>query len=286
MHMPDIQPLRTALSHITEAVDRFNTIWPDYLVEGFAFSTEDRTTNTRPDFIKTKELSGSELVTSCKTAFANFHYRKDQHPGTVSRTPGVLFVNRDLQVEINRINALKGIFKAMIQDVPMPTRAKYTRLALPGVCLLQVYREIVLFSKPADAVYFSWASQTTTNSRVSSSDLWERIEQMSKPDTLTTSEYHAMLSHQKAMLSQHSELVIRRIKAPHPRVQFRLSGDSSSAGRIFAANLPIFMQAQQGQILPHIYPLTSYSGNRQPRKRRSDAGEHTPVIPSLNVYTA
>lgn len=285
MTIPDIQPLRTALSDIQDAVNTFNQIWPDRFIEGFAFSTEIRSTNTRPDFICVKSL-GESLVSDCQEAFANFHYQEHQHPGTVSRTPGVLFVDADLSPHINRINTLKAQLKAMIQAVPTATRAKFTRQALPSVSLLQVYREIAHFSKPTDSVYFSWASHTTTNSRISSLELWDRIEQMSKPDNLTNSEYAALLSHQKAMLSQHSELVIRRVKAPHPRVQFRHTGDTSTAGRIFAANLPIFVPLKHGQTLPHIYSLTSYSHDKQPRKRRSDASDHAPVIPSLNVYTA
>lgn len=282
--VPDIYPIREALRRLESAVARFNGRWPDLSSKAIAFELPVRSDNTRASMIEVKPLEGDVAITAIKSGLSQFHRADDQHPGTVFRLPGLVLTQHDLTDEITLINNLKGRIREQMLQVPQNQRAKFAREALPGINLLQVYREIDFFKLPFDTASFTWAAHTTTNQRLDSGQMWERILQMEKPTGMSDETHQALREQQQKALSQHAEVVIRRVKAPHPRVQLKELGNPTVSGRILPASLPVFALHDPSKSLPVVYPLETFQEGRS-RKVRTDAGAHEPLIPSLNVYS-
>lgn len=282
--MPDIYPIREALRRLESAVARFNATWPHHAQQTVAFEIPVRADNNRANAIEVAPLTGEAAVLAVQSGLAQFARFDEQHPGTVFRLPGLVLTAHDLSAEISLINTLKGRIREYMLQIPANQRARFARQALPGVNLLQVYREIDFFTLPFDTVYFSWAAHTTTNQRMDASQMWERILQMGKPDGMSDEAHQVMLDEQRKALAQHPEVVIRRVKAPHPRIQFKQSGNASVSGRILPASIPVFALLHPEQPAPTVHPLGSFVESRA-RKTRTDAMNHEPIIPSLNVYT-
>lgn len=286
MSNPDIFPIREAVRRLSSAITRFNQAWPETAKLVLASEIPNRANNHRPDYIEVNTLTGEAAIDAAKDAFSRFHRDQDQHPGTVFRLPGIILTETDWRHEIDTINMLKGRVRALMSEVPSDRRARFARQALPGINVLQIYREIDFFSMPYNSVSFTWAGHTQSSERVTSQDLWNRIESMPKPDTMTDDEFAALRQRQQQTLSQHSNMVIRRVKSPHPRVQFKEFGNPSVTGRILPASIPVFALLHAGQDMPAVHLLDSYSeANAKKRQQRSDARQHEAVIPSLNVYT-
>lgn len=281
--LPDIYPIREAYRRLQSATARFNARWPLLVHHAVAYRLPVRADNSRADAINVTPLTGQHAMDAAAEAFAQFERLPEQHPGTVFRLPGLLLTQHDISPEIELLNTLKGRVREHMMLAPSTIRSRFAREALPGVNLLQVYREIDIFRMPFDAVSFIWAGHTTASRRITTTDLWERIQQMEKPAGMTNDEHQAMLRRQQDALSQHAEVVIRRVKAPHPRIQFKELGNPSVSGRILPASIPVFALIDQSR-RPIIHSLEDYTDHRT-RKQRNDAGRHAPVIPSLNVYT-
>ncbi len=298
----DAEALQQQLEEIRGMLRRFNEVWPDHVIHAEAYplpmltaaSGETGLEVVKLPTIVPEHIEGEDAVSMLRSAIAQLHFLPGQHPGTVVRWPGVVFVDRDFGQEIGRINAAKDALEAAFTAaVPPPSRAKIRARIFPGLSMLQTYRHIHYWDRPLGRISFGWAGRTTSSVRITRPEAEARLRQLLHqcPEGVDPEEWQMWILRDIEDLgkkvSANQVLRIRKPIAPHPRVALFEPGKTRPA-TTFHANLPLFIYLEGGSsdTLPDVTPLLSYlrAEHMQPSRRRSDAQTQHLIVARLNLF--
>lgn len=287
--MPDIITIRSQFNALQSALNHFRYVWMTEAVTAEVFELPTNSAGLAPAAIKVRHLTGQAALQAAESSYSRLHFLPDQHPKTVFRLPGWIGVKRDLSAEIAEINALKDALAATLLAMEPTQRRLMARQALPQVAIKQCYRHLVQWHPAPQRIYFSWAGITPSSVRISRQDFLDQLTaaEESRPPRFTHEDWLALIETHRQKLGQvpdHLPLVIRWRKAPHPRVMAYDSGQTSNAGRIVPANLPVFVVVEEGK-WPTATPLEDFDlANHLRDQPRSDAALLATVIERLHLY--
>ncbi len=285
-----IVEIREAFDALREALGQFNLQWVNQVECAEVFEIAVNTNGLAPSNIAVKHLTEQAAIEKAIHAFQTLHFLPNQHPATAYRLPGWIGVTHDLSKGIALVNQRKDALKALMLSIPERERNRFTRQALPGVSMLQCYRHLVQWSPAPECLYFSWAGATPSSVHVSRSDVSKQLDRalLSVPEQFSVAEWQIMIDLQRKQLADvpdHLPLIYRWLKAPHPRIMAYNKGQTSNAGRIVPANLPVFVVADSLENMPRVHGLDNFDIADHLRETpRADSALLANVIESLGLY--
>lgn len=284
-----IVDIRDAFDSLRETLFQFTLQWLDDVQQAEVFEIAVNTNGLAPKTIDVNRLTGHAAIEQAVKAFQTLHFLPNQHPATAYRLPGWIGVSRDLSAEIAKVNQQKDALKALMLAIPERERNRCVRQALPSVSVLQCYRHLVQWSPAPECLYFSWAGATPSSVHVSRVDVMKQLDRalLNVPEQFSTSEWQAVIDLQRKQLADvpiHLPLIYRWLKAPHPRIMAYNKGQTSNAGRIVPANLPVFVVVDS-ENTPKVHGLDNFDITDHLRETpRADAALLANVIDSLGLY--
>ncbi len=284
-----IVDIRDAFESLNVAIDNFNAKWVKHVIFAEVFETPLNHSGLAPNVFTVTALTDEDAILKSVDAFKTLYFQPNQHPATAFRLSGWIGVSQDVSAEIAIVNQHKDTLKALMHSIPEKERNRWTRQALPNVSLLQCYRHLVQWSPAPECIYFSWAGATPSSVHVSKEKVHAQLNRALAhiPDQFTAEEWQVIIDLQRQQLDQvpiETPLIYRWFKSPHPRIMAYDKGQTTNAGRIVPANLPVFVVLENNQ-KPKVYGLGDFDMKDHVRETpRSDSALLSPVIESLGLY--
>jgi len=239
-----------------------------------------------PAQIEPNVIVGEQAVRMAAQSLGQFQRDPEQHPGTVWRLPGVVFLNEPIGEIIDSINQVKDALHLLIKLFPEGSRATITRPMMPGVSMLQVYRHIHFSDRVPHRLSFTWAGHTTLTKTMRPDQAIAFLNERKSivPADYDCEKWESIIEFQKKQINQppmNAEIKLRRYLAPHPRLMLFYDGNTAY-DKMYHANLPIFVYAPNGTKSFKVSHLTQYerAKRRGPRK----GYRHVDLIEKLNMY--
>lgn len=287
--MPAISDIRQAFAELEEKLADFCQIWPQHVLAADVYTMPLNVNGLAPSSIPVESLQGADAIHLAQHAFQQLEFQASQHPATAYRLAGWIGIDQDLSAEIAKVNQQKEHLRQLILQIPERERNRWTRQALPHISLLQCYRQLVQWNPAPERLYFSWAGATPSSVHVSREEVLAQLERAKgyKPDYVSAEDWQFVIEQQHKQLAQippELPLIYRWRKAPHPRMMAYNRGQTSNAGKIVPANLPVFVVLAE-QALPHVLGLKSFDIHEHLRDTpRADAALLGTVIERLGLY--
>lgn len=282
--------LDAALLALAQAITEADRDLPAYAVRlPFPRIEPGATRAPRETTILPVALMGPEARTYLAGLLRATRFAPEQHPQRVLRCPGLFAMSRATEALAAEVNVAKSAFESAYQAISVTPTVRREQIAsvVPGICLLQAYRELTLLAEPPVKVGFLWASHTPKVRRITVAALREdlRKAQARPPEGVDPVQWEMDLGHDLAVLASLPDteyVAVRQPLAPHPRANIYLPGQAAPAVR--PAALPIGYPDDGSDALPPIRPL-GVLDRRFRRAVRSDVKvEGTPLLAHRHVF--
>ena len=176
-------------------------------------------------------INGDAAVLEAVTAFRGLSRPKDQLPGTVQRSAGVVFADKDLSGVVDSINNVKLQLKKSIFDKYPNSRSRnqFVRTEFPGRVMLQVYRKINFNNDPIDTIRLAWNPFTESNKYLTQTQVLEMLNKRNQSgiDHTDAQRHKALTMAMESVSSNKSttKYAIRKRRAPYPTATVYRSGE-------------------------------------------------------------
>ena len=232
-----------------------------------------------------RDHAAAELGRLCRHA--------DQDPRTVTRAPGVLAASPETLDAAAAVNAAKSAFWEAVQQISpsQTTRARKLNDMIPRISLMQIRREISIWTEKPVRIDYTWAGRTSSTRTLTAgameAELAKRLT--NRPCRCSErSEWEALIQQCRERLNELPEdepVAVLNVMAPHVRanVYWRNELENRPDRTMIAAPLPI-LYPDDGRGPVPIKPLPPFDPEAKSRKRMSQKLEDEPFIAHLRLF--
>ena len=286
MSSVSINELKEQKENIEYLIAQFNQEWPQYCTSAKVWDIPMMTDQVAPDEIAITPFTQEAAIDKTITALSNFEWKKEQHPATVKRLPGIIRLTQSCYAQVSEINARKDDLRDLMHTLHPRTRPKYAQMAWPYVSSLQLYRHIAAPYSTKRKVLFSWVGHTTSSTRTTRDKMIEtvKLSRALVPAGVSINNWNIVIDKEielLASLASNAHLVLQKRVAPHPRAMVYHNMDRQPS-RTYGANLPLFIPDNPNIV---IRELNDWSRKETLlRKQRKDKLPSTPLISRIYLY--
>lgn len=241
--------------------------------------------------VTVQRIDGEHAIDIAIKSIRGFSLLQEQHPGSVARSPGVLFLNRDLSEKVSDINELKNKLKQFMVDNFKTERDRglFYKANFQGRVMKQVYRNIYVNEAPVERILFTWMPTAQTTNKLTSKETLKRLNKYASARyTLSNSDIVESLD-EAIRTVRNSEpdtyFAYKKRLAPCPLARVYYSSGKEAETKTITASTPLLIGPSSSRESVELGQLGDYvEDDRKKRKTRSDKKVLRSLFSPLNLY--